>query len=67
MYRDRVLLPADTIKLYDPDGKLMTRLIAYQTRDPHSQSVMKLVTHPFHAQTHQKRAVLMNLARLTVL
>ena len=24
---DRVSLPADTVKLYDPDGKLMARLI----------------------------------------
>ena len=31
LIRDRMLLPANTIKLYDPDGKLMARLIAYQT------------------------------------
>ena len=27
LIRDHVLLPADTVKLYDPDGKLMARLL----------------------------------------
>ena len=44
LVRDRVLLPADTIRLYDPDGKLMARLfyqgneVMYPLCDPHSQA-----------------------------
>ena len=44
LIRNRVLLPADTIRLYDPDGKLMARLlyqdneVMYQPCDPHSQA-----------------------------
>ena len=44
LVRDQMLLPADTIRLYDPDGKLMARLlyrdneVMYQPCDPHSQA-----------------------------
>jgi hypothetical protein len=37
LIRDRVLLPADTIRLYDPDGKLMAKLL-YQDNEVTYQS-----------------------------
>ena len=67
---DRVLLPADTIKLYDPDGKLTAILIykdkaiTFQLCDPHSQrKLVRMETHPFSCK---KRALPMNPARLTL-
>ena len=76
LIRDHVLLPADTVKLYDPDGKLMATLYSTKIMKLHTNHVtltctqrilMRLVmmeTHHPHAQTLQRTALLMNLTRL---